>query len=185
MFLSAGESFVIDCDTNESDDMNYKWFINEKELFSENGKTLQIEHFVAAYDKSVVKCAGEGKSGEIEDFKLVKLNLDITQKEPLVLASHLFVEKNNTKIRSKKIYSRKTIFSCIAEEEHSEQPSYVWIDRKIEGKAVAEDDENRKFNCEVVPRGYNKLNQMSKKVKFMSKSIKKSRQSLNQIITTI
>ena len=191
MYLSEGESFIIDCNSDESQAMSYKWFINDKELFSENSKTLQIEHFVSAYDKSIVKCMGEGKMGEMEVFKLVKLNLDssrdnyIKTKEPFVLPSQIFLKNNDTKIKRKHFNARKTIFTCIAEEENSEQPNYVWMNGQLEGKAVAEDDENRKFNCEVVPRGYNKLKKMAQKTKFLSKTFKKFRRSFNRIVTTM
>jgi hypothetical protein len=185
-YLSEGESFHIDCNSDESQNMNYKWFINDKEIFSENRKTLTIEHFVSAYDKSIVKCVGK-----MEVLKLVKLNLDsshdndIKTKEPLVLPSQIFLEKNGTKIKRKHSNARKTIFTCIAVEENSEQPNYVWMNGELEGKVMAEDDEKRKFNCEVVPRGYNKLKQMAQKTKVLSKTFKKFRRSFNQIVTTM
>ena len=190
-YLSEGESFHIDCNTNESQNINYKWFINNKEIFSEISKTLQIEHFVSAYDKSIVKCVGEGKLGEMEVFKLVRLNLDsshdINLKETMVLPSRP-VKKykiHQPRRESKHINVKKTIFTCIADEETSEQPTYIWMKGKVEDRVIGEDDENRKFNCEVIQKGYKKLNQMTQNMKYISRTFKKFRRSFNQLVTAV
>jgi len=191
--VSEGESFLIECKTDESRDIDYKWFINDKELFSENSKTLKIEHFVPAYDNSVIKCAGQDREGGLQVWKSVKLRMDSSHKEDVELKEALAlpsaaVKKKATKERkssNKKDKVKKTIFTCIAEEDTPEEPTYVWMKGKLGKKVVAEDEKKRKFKCKVVPSGYNKLNQMVHNMKDISRMFKKFSRSFIQVVTAM
>ena len=188
--LSEGESFLINCEEKDSH-TKYKWFINQKELISEKGRSLEIEHFVAAYHNSLVKCLGEDKMGKLEVLKMVKLLHDPNKNKNVQIKEALIPITNNngnsnkeaTRKRSKISNSKKTIFTCVTEEDTSEQPKYVWMKGKLEGKVVAADAKNRKFNCEIVPSGYQKLNQMGRNMKSMSRTFKKFRKTFNKIVT--
>eukprot|EP00092_Neocalanus_flemingeri_P005739 GFUD01006179.1.p1 GENE.GFUD01006179.1~~GFUD01006179.1.p1 ORF type:complete len:271 (+),score=67.30 GFUD01006179.1:3-815(+) len=191
--VSEGESLLIECNTDKHQDVDYKWFINEKEIFNENSETLRIEHFVAAYDNSVIKCVGQDNQGGLEVLKSVKLHLDSSQnenlklKEPLALLSGA-VKKKTAKERksgSKNKKVKKTIFTCIAEEEATVEPTYVWIKGKLGKAMVAEDENKRKFSCKVVPSGYNKLNQMANNMKDISRTFKKFNRTFNQIVSAM
>eukprot|EP00092_Neocalanus_flemingeri_P058883 GFUD01070276.1.p1 GENE.GFUD01070276.1~~GFUD01070276.1.p1 ORF type:complete len:246 (+),score=58.86 GFUD01070276.1:3-740(+) len=187
--VSEGESLLIECNTDKHQDVDYKWFINEKEIFNENSETLIIEHFVAAYDNSVIKCVGQDN----QVLKSVKLHLDssqnedVTLKEPLALPSAA-VKKKSAKERksgSKNKKVKKTIFTCIAEEEATVEPTYVWIKGKLGKAMVAEDENKRKFTCKVVPSGFNKLNQMANNMKDISRTFKKFNRTFNQIVSAM
>merc|ERR1719317_406655 len=190
--LSEGESFLIDCEHKVSQ-KKYKWFINEKELTSEESKSLEIEHFVAAYHNSVVKCMSEDEKGKMEILKLVKLNhvpktnKDPISKEALIPVSNIKErkKKEGTRTNSKLSNSKKTMFTCVTEDDTSDQPKYVWIKGKLEGKVIAEDAQKHKFNCEIVPSGYKKLSQMGRNMKYISRTFKKFRNSLNKIVTSM
>jgi len=190
--LAEGESFLIDCEQKVSH-TNYKWFINDKELVSEQSKGLEIEHFVAAYHNSIVKCMAEDKMGGMEILKLVKLNhvpktnKDSNLKGALIPLSHKKEKKKKEGARAngKLSNSKKTIFTCVTEEDTADQPQYVWIKGKLEGKFVAEDAQKHKFNCEIVPSGYKKLSQMGRNMKYISRTFKKFRNTLNKIVTSM
>jgi hypothetical protein len=179
-----GESFLIECNSHRSSFSSYKWFINENEIVSENSKTLRIDNFVAAYDSSVIKCEGVDKLGNLTLLTKTKLQLG-SANEPLVLASGKVkgIKKTERKSKSDKNSKGKTIFTCIAEENISVEPSYVWIKGKLVKSVVAENEENRQIKCKVVPSGYTKLNKMNQEMKDISKMFKKLSRSLNQILT--
>ena len=77
------------------------------------------------------------------------------------------------------------MFTCVTEDDTSDQPKYVWIKGKLEGKVIAEDGQKHKFNCEIVPSGYKKLSQMGRNMKYISRTFKKFRNSLNKIVTSM
>ena len=180
----TGDSFLIECNPHGPSFASYKWFINENEIVSENSKTLRIENFIAAYNNSVVKCVGVDKLGIVILLKKTKLQLG-SSNEPLVLPSRKVkvIKKTERKSKSNKNSNRKTIFTCIAEEDISVEPSYVWIKGKLVKSVVTENKEERPIKCKVVPSGYTKLKQMNREMKDISKMFKKLSRSLNQILT--
>jgi len=189
--VAEGESFQINCGAPINKDGKYQWFINEKEIVSENTKTLKVEHFVAAYDNSVIKCMGKNKRGDLEMVTTVKLNLDISikkeLKEPLTLPSksstknkHRSKERNT---KSKQLNVKKTIFTCTSEEDAAVEPTSVLIKGKLGNTVIAEDDHHQKFNCRLVKSGYNKLNQMAINMKHMFRTFKKMSRGFSRIVT--
>jgi len=191
--VSEGDSFQLECKDTSDPDTGYKWFVNDNEVAGENSKFLKIEHFVAAYDKSVIKCLAQDGKGKFQHLKSVKLKLNSSQKKPTEMKqqmplTNIQVKKKiaNQKIRSnKKLNMKKTIFTCIGENDTSVQPTYVWMKGKLDKKVEAEDENHSKFNCKMVPNGYNKLNQMKNNMKDISRIFKKFGRTFNQIVTTM
>ena len=108
-----GKSFLIECNPQGSHNSEYKWFINDNEIVSENGKTVKIEHFIAAYNNSVIKCMGEDNLGKL---KLLKLQLD-SSKITLLLPSNIVQKMKKIERKSKSKNNndkKKMIFTCIA-----------------------------------------------------------------------
>jgi len=96
--------------------------------------------------------------------------------------------RNNKNEPSGRKNSKKTTFSCVVEEELEEanEPEYIWmngvLEKVIKQETVdAHDDNNHKITCRVIPNGYIKLKQMERKIKGMTKSMKKFSKTLSQI----
>merc|ERR1719244_2344106 len=76
-----GKSFVLDClGQSNSAGLKFKWFMDNRELINENGKTLEIQEFSKTFDKSVLKCVAENENGKLKTQKVIVLeHVDINE----------------------------------------------------------------------------------------------------------
>ena len=177
--LKEGDSLSIECAPEISEFPKYKWFINEIQINNENSRLLNIEDFVAAYDKAVVKCIGENIDGNSEVLKSVMLIHEESK-----LQKSLLLPVSEVKKRGKK--NKKTIITCVAQQQDVQKPTYVW-NKGMLVKTMKNDnnEEERKTKCDVIPDGYLEFNQMKDKINDVAKVFKSLSQSLNQIVTAI
>eukprot|EP00092_Neocalanus_flemingeri_P006229 GFUD01006703.1.p1 GENE.GFUD01006703.1~~GFUD01006703.1.p1 ORF type:complete len:427 (+),score=150.36 GFUD01006703.1:100-1380(+) len=175
--LKEEESFEVKCEDNEpSENLGYKWFINENEILSESKNILKIEHFVKAHDKSVIKCVVEDDQGNTQVMKIVQLQLVTQDKEDKTKITE------SRKKKGKDTGVKKTVFTCVAEEETSAEPNYIWISGKLKKTVEALDDSDKKFKCKVVEGGYDKIKKMGNKMQGISKTLRKFRKKLNKMV---
>ena len=175
--LKEGESLSIECAPEVSKFPKFKWFINEMEINNENSRVLEIEEFVAAYDKAVVKCIGENGHGNSEVLKSVKLIHEDSKVEKSLLSPVTEGQKRGKK-------NKKTVITCIAEEQDVQNPTYVWKKGKlVKTMKNIENEETRKIKCDVIPDGYLEFKQMKNKINDVAKVLKNLSQNLNQIVT--
>ena len=84
---------------------------------------------------------------------------------------------------------KKTMFTCIVEEDVSAEPKYVWIDGElrnvIPGENVDAMNQKKKYKCKVIPNGTKKISRMSKDMKKISKTIRKFSKTLSWMTSPI
>jgi hypothetical protein len=171
----------------------YKWLLNDREIEGETSNSLVIEDFTPDYHNSMVKCIQEKFGGEARVLKIVRLlhdtspedrkprlhntkntkededeTLDIQDDQPAVAAD------DNT---------RRRLFTCVSDSEEgaSGSPEYVWVEGRLETRAMkAKDEQGRGYKCTLLPGGLKKVKKIEKKLKVMSKDLKRFSRTLKK-----
>jgi hypothetical protein len=194
--LEDGDSVKIVCAT--SDDSNIKWSINDVEIFDETKSILEIENFSKSYDKSKVKCSVKDLSNvNFEVVTIVQLlHKPKSETNPKTLLK-MIKDRKTTRLSSRagkqitdiNINKKKTMFTCIIEEEVSAEPKYVWMDGKLRNVTPDENvdatNQKKKYKCKVIPKGTQKIVRMSKDMKKISKAIRKFSKILSGMTSPI
>ena len=179
-----GESFELQCD--EKGDMKYKWFINNNLILDEKENTLKLIDFTKTYDKTILKCVAEDKSGKSKIAKLIKLEHVLV---PVQKPSSAVKRKLNPLKKPKFVNTNKKMFTCMfsGQGDEDENPEYVLLDgeKQENGEIAATDDSNKKYTCIHVSGGYKKIKQLSSKSKSIFKNMKLFSKTLDQIIKSI
>jgi desulfoferrodoxin (superoxide reductase-like protein) len=195
--LDDGESVQISCSKGQiKDNVRYKWFINDVELFAETENVLEIHQFSKSYDKSRIKCSMTGQKGQDEVIRVVelvhKLNTATKAKSftnnPDRISNTEERLQRHFEVNRKIVKSQKTMFTCIVEEETTLEPKYVWIDGKLrmaKDEKMDATDGKRKYKCKVIPNGTKKMNRMSTNMKKISRTLRKFSKTLSSLSTTI
>ena len=161
--------------------------MNEVQIFDETKNILEILQFSKSYDKSKVKCSVKDENGEDKVLRVVELlhkPKSVTGPKTL---PRTFKETINTKSSSRN--KKKTMFTCVVEEEVTTEPKYVWIDGQLKemtpNEAVDASDQKKKYMCKVIPKGIKKMDKMSKDLKIMKKMFRKFSKTLTQMTSPI
>jgi len=190
--LRTGESVKIFCHNNIRDsNVQFRWFINDKQIPGETSDVLQINEFSESYDKSVVKCS----AGNDEIIRAVQLTLNQHEKpeSTIVTFDEVMQATQTGRMMSdeesddededevKKYSTPKTTFVCVVEdtEDVSSEPKYVWVNGKLVTNSKATDKNNKSYKCKVVKNGSRKIEKMSKELKSVSKTLRKMSKTLN------
>jgi desulfoferrodoxin (superoxide reductase-like protein) len=132
--LDDGDSVKISCSKGQiKDSVRYKWFINDVELFDETENVLKIHQFSKSYYKSRIKCAMTDQKGQDEVIRVVELVHKLNNPTELKsLTNNLDGISNteqrseqNVKVNKKIVNIKKTMFTCIVEENTVLEPKYV------------------------------------------------------------
>eukprot|EP00092_Neocalanus_flemingeri_P001737 GFUD01001855.1.p1 GENE.GFUD01001855.1~~GFUD01001855.1.p1 ORF type:complete len:280 (+),score=82.93 GFUD01001855.1:85-840(+) len=193
--FTENETFELKCnDGKTSKDTKYKWIINDNEIPGETENSLKILHINDSYDNSKIKCTTEEKIGKTEVLRMFKLKYTSVQKKTvkLNLSSLNTIQTDQKKKRNKKRIKtikndvrKKTVFTCVAEEETTAEPKYVWIKGKLEKTVTAEGESDEKYKCSVIGGGYDKIKQMAHNMKGMARKIKRFTKTLNHMTNLI
>ena len=193
--FTENETFELKCEEGTPPpDTKYKWIINGNEIPGETENSLKIVQINDSYDDSKIKCTIENQNGESEVQRVFRLLYTSSEKH-IIKQTSIFkntINGNHKKKRNKKKVKpvkndakRKMVFTCVAEEETSAEPKYVWIKGKLEKSMVAEGDGDQKFKCTVIEGGYDKIKQMANNMKGISRKMKRFTKSLNHITNLI
>jgi len=193
--FTENETFELNCEEGlKPEDKKYKWIINGNEVAGETENSLKIVRINDSYDNSNIRCTSEDRNGEKEVLRIFRLvytlskTVVIKQNMPVVSEVQTYHKKKKNKKKLKTVQNdqkRKTVFTCVAEEEMKSEPKYVWIKGKLEKTVTAETESNQKFKCNVVNGGYDKIKQMAHNMKGMSRKIKRFTKTLNHITNLI
>ena len=193
--FTENETFELKCKEGETaGNTKYKWVINGNEIPGETENSLKIVQINDSYDNSKIKCTIDDQNGETEDQRIFRLVFTssqkhiIKQKSSLINTIHADHRRRKNKKKSKTVQNdvkRKTVFTCVAEEETTAEPKYVWIKGKLEKTVVAQGEGDQKFKCNVIDGGYDKIKQMANNMKGISRKIKRFTKSLNHITNLI
>lgn len=189
--FTENEALELNCkDGKTSGDTKFKWIFNGNEIPGETENSLKIVQINDSYDNSKIKCTIKDQNGETEVqriFQLVFTSSEkhvIKQSSPFINTIHTAHKRKRNKKKSKIIQNdakKKTVFTCVAEEETTAEPKYVWIKGKLEKTVAAEGEGDQKFKCNVIDGGYDKIKQMANNMKGISRKMKRFTKTLNHI----
>jgi len=167
--LEHGESIKIFCynDYNNilGENVKFKWFINDNQIYEEESDILNVTKFSKAFDKTEVKCAIENSDGQEEVFRKVRL---------LYKPNEPFPEN----IKSHQNYKKKKTFICVSttDDEITTEPKYVWIaenphqNKNYDYNSAAAD---QNIKCQEVENISGILADISVELKAVSRKLRK------------
>jgi len=182
--LDEGDSIKISCtEDRHLEGVKFKWFINDIEIVGETQNMLEIQQFSKSYDNSKVKCA---KRSDGEILRIVELVLRPTENpEPRKLETKKKERQEPTSEIEGFNTKKKTMFTCVVEEENITEPKYVWMDGKLVKKngVVEVVNNDKKMRCKVVPKATKKITKFSADLKKISKTLRKFSKELSKLTT--
>jgi len=167
--LEHGESINILCynayNNIPGENVKFKWFINDNQIYEEESDVLNVTKFSEAFDKTEVKCAIENSDGQEEVLRKVRL---------LYNPNEPFTEK----IKSHQNYKKKQTFICVSttDDEITTEPKYVWIDENPNQNKIYDHDFSvayRNLKCQEVENISGILADISVELKAVSRKLRK------------
>jgi hypothetical protein len=179
--VCEGQTFKLEC-ADEADDLteelSYKWLIDDKEVEGEEEETLKMIDFTASFDRSTVQCMvtdGAGQSRVARRFQLEHSPVPTPGPSPAA-----------RRLTGRRGEGRRTVVTCVVEGEEGDggEPEFVWVSGKLERAGttmVGEDGQDRRYRCRVRPGGHGKLTKMAGKIKEITKTTKQIARHMNKM----
>ena len=187
--VCEGQTFHLECGDQANEvtaDLSYRWIIDSKEVEGEEEDTLKMIDFSRSFHKSVVECEVTDSLGQSRVARRYQL-----EHAPVPAPAPSTTGRRLTSRRGKEA-RRKATVTCVLEdgEQEEQEPEYVWVSGQLErmgGRSVVagHDNKGRKYKCQVVPGGVNKLRQMAVKMKDMQKTIKRLARNLSKMTSSM